>query len=910
MSPMAIMMEADSPSIKNTMMETKDEEQAPLHPEKEEREVASPPWKEEEDVETSKPALTPEKDESNGAESKHQPLGQTIEKEDDDGSNQSESQENKKKAEPTEKELAQQAARRANWPIRNIQEPSINDCLFGRGGGTNHHPGNKRYRQMVDDRKAKYLSSKRLDKPLVALDIIREWRAQDPPGRFLKQDEGTKLWEDVGDKKAREKTSQALREKASALKGQQEEGDGFDGVEKETRFEQGSPPVRKSLPRSRLERDHSLGTEFVDGKEFSMEGFSWDEMDEPLVKNMEAVGSPVASNSLHYHHGRHPSSHHDPSVPPLHPYVREHSLSNNPLTDASVSQQGNNPFGDPYYSHRPPHSSHPSRGPHPPHGHPPPPSTPVSSQGHHHSSPHPSQPTRQREHSLQSNPLRGASTRQPAHNTFTDDGMSWGRSDSYDSRGQPVPPPPHYAYPPPPNYWGSPPPPPQYGAPPIVRPSPQRYLGNTPSRSAFARTESEARSNSILSLGSNSDGGPSVDPNGDRQKSRSSFGSSVDFNIYDSRGDGRVSNRASIGSIHFDSQDFSKIADLMSADGCGDGRERSNSWGGYSRKESRDGSVASVFHTQPLDYHDSDGHGIDHGGNYEDTIQRSKSMPYPGLAGGSTSENTAFPSPPRNIQTRKKPMAVEKGAEMDEAVSDEEYRANLPSNNVMRPSLLRKLSGGGVHRNNSIATAPDGVRRPEPIKRDTSNQPESLETKRSIKRAVLSRDHSAVATRLKEQQKLKWEVSVEDSDHDELNDGKAKVSSRLSKAELLDRKLSVEINKLGLSDNHISLDRMCTEDVLASLIDDNDLEESLMDDNDLEYALAPLKSTPKPLSANDRVTTIDAIAMDIANGRSQPFEVDDALSLIMENGPVAEPTLDTVNEDIAEKWLRGERTSV
>lgn len=105
-----------------------------------------------------------------------------------------------------------------NWPLRDIKEPHENDVLYGRGGGTNHHPGNKRYRKMVEKRKMEYINSKRLDKPNVAIKIIDEWRSQDPPGRFLKQDEATGLWNDVGPKKAREKTSQALREKAPQLK--------------------------------------------------------------------------------------------------------------------------------------------------------------------------------------------------------------------------------------------------------------------------------------------------------------------------------------------------------------------------------------------------------------------------------------------------------------------------------------------------------------------------------------------------------------------------------------------------------------------------------------------------------------------------------------------------------------------
>lgn len=115
-----------------------------------------------------------------------------------------------------------------DWPMRNIKEPHENDVMYGRGGGTNHHPGNKQYRKMVEDRKLEYVNCKRLDKPLVALEIIREWRSQIPPGRFLKLDEKTGLWNDVGDKKAREKTSQALREKAPMIRKQQDDEDGDD----------------------------------------------------------------------------------------------------------------------------------------------------------------------------------------------------------------------------------------------------------------------------------------------------------------------------------------------------------------------------------------------------------------------------------------------------------------------------------------------------------------------------------------------------------------------------------------------------------------------------------------------------------------------------------------------------------
>jgi len=128
----------------------------------------------------------------------------------------------KEMEEADKKRLEELQIKYEDWPRRGIEEPHENDVMYGRGGGTNHHPGNKRYRKIVEDHKVKYVNSRRLQKPLVALDIIRQWRAQSPPGRFLKYDEKAGLWNDVGDKKAREKTSQALREKAPQIRMQQE----------------------------------------------------------------------------------------------------------------------------------------------------------------------------------------------------------------------------------------------------------------------------------------------------------------------------------------------------------------------------------------------------------------------------------------------------------------------------------------------------------------------------------------------------------------------------------------------------------------------------------------------------------------------------------------------------------------
>jgi hypothetical protein len=166
------------------------------------------------EAEDSKEETKEEKKEEDSKEEKKEDVSEESE------------EEKKKKQEELRKKYA-------NWPLRNIKDPHDNDVMYGRGGGTNHHLGNKTYRKMVEDRKLEYVNSKRLDKPLVALEIIRFWRSQVPPGRFLKLNEKTSLWNDVGDKKAREKTSQALREKAPLIRKQQEDERVEDDVEQE-----------------------------------------------------------------------------------------------------------------------------------------------------------------------------------------------------------------------------------------------------------------------------------------------------------------------------------------------------------------------------------------------------------------------------------------------------------------------------------------------------------------------------------------------------------------------------------------------------------------------------------------------------------------------------------------------------
>ena len=99
--------------------------------------------------------------------------------------------------------------------------PHNNDVLCGRGGTVNAHPGNEQYRKFVDRKKRLYLTARfKREKRLISSKIVDEIRKLDPPGRFLLKDANSNVWRDIGDEKARDKTSQALRENALTVRRQ------------------------------------------------------------------------------------------------------------------------------------------------------------------------------------------------------------------------------------------------------------------------------------------------------------------------------------------------------------------------------------------------------------------------------------------------------------------------------------------------------------------------------------------------------------------------------------------------------------------------------------------------------------------------------------------------------------------
>jgi hypothetical protein len=84
------------------------------------------------------------------------------------------------------------------------------DVLCGRGGLTNSHVGNKNFRKIIAEYQAEYLGAKKKEKKEIAKRIVD--RIQRSGGRFLKRSADSHVWSEVTEKKALEKTSQALRE--------------------------------------------------------------------------------------------------------------------------------------------------------------------------------------------------------------------------------------------------------------------------------------------------------------------------------------------------------------------------------------------------------------------------------------------------------------------------------------------------------------------------------------------------------------------------------------------------------------------------------------------------------------------------------------------------------------------------
>jgi predicted DNA-binding protein (UPF0251 family) len=101
-------------------------------------------------------------------------------------------------------------------PIMFIDTIQEWDVLCGRGGRSNHHPGNKRYRHVVSEMKMMY---RRSEAKAIKTDLSRAIveHCCNYGGRFIKNDSKSGRYYVLTKAEARKKTSQALRE-TKALK--------------------------------------------------------------------------------------------------------------------------------------------------------------------------------------------------------------------------------------------------------------------------------------------------------------------------------------------------------------------------------------------------------------------------------------------------------------------------------------------------------------------------------------------------------------------------------------------------------------------------------------------------------------------------------------------------------------------
>lgn len=89
-------------------------------------------------------------------------------------------------------------------------DPTDADVLLGRGGRTNHHPGNQQYLAAKEAMQPRYLAGSKEEKTQISQELVNHVRQRG--GRFLKLDPETNKWYIVANIVARKKASQTLRE--------------------------------------------------------------------------------------------------------------------------------------------------------------------------------------------------------------------------------------------------------------------------------------------------------------------------------------------------------------------------------------------------------------------------------------------------------------------------------------------------------------------------------------------------------------------------------------------------------------------------------------------------------------------------------------------------------------------------
>lgn len=139
--------------------------------------------------------------------------------------------------------------------VKGIDTPHVheNDVLFSRSTFVNSHPGNRKFINYVHAQRKDYAATNIFKKPyFVKLIVETIQNLILPSGRFLKQDEKTKLWHEISDKRAWKKTRKVLKEKLPNL------SDSTSPPTVKSKFMSKGTPTTVPTALSSLDNDHSL----------------------------------------------------------------------------------------------------------------------------------------------------------------------------------------------------------------------------------------------------------------------------------------------------------------------------------------------------------------------------------------------------------------------------------------------------------------------------------------------------------------------------------------------------------------------------------------------------------------------------------------------------------------------------
>eukprot|EP00984_Skeletonema_dohrnii_P011808 scaffold4735_cov104-Skeletonema_dohrnii-CCMP3373.AAC.6 len=97
-----------------------------------------------------------------------------------------------------------------------IQSPNLqmeakqNDVLSGRGACFNYHPGNKKFRTILETYMDAYTTGTKKRKMMISKAIVEAIYSMQPPGRFLKKCTDTGQWRELTRREAADKAAQAM----------------------------------------------------------------------------------------------------------------------------------------------------------------------------------------------------------------------------------------------------------------------------------------------------------------------------------------------------------------------------------------------------------------------------------------------------------------------------------------------------------------------------------------------------------------------------------------------------------------------------------------------------------------------------------------------------------------------------